>query len=257
MIKIKLLMALNYRWEFFFNLASQIAVLFITAFFWKAAYSTVSVAAGVDERQMLVYSVMAIVLACVNNITIENMLRDKVRRGNVAVDYIKPVNVFLMYYSEDGGGVITSILQNVLPIIICASLFIVAPIPASFARLLLFIAAAIVSFVMQWLLSAIFGLLYFKVIDMGPMGNIKEYLIKILSGTFVPIWFFPQFLQNFMNYLPFVYLYQFPLSIYIGKATYSEIATGFAVQFVWLIVFFVLFVIYRKRVEGNMMVQGG
>ncbi len=257
MVKIRLLLALSYRWEVYINLLGQIGVLFVTAFFWHAAYSKVDVAAGVNERQMITYAIMAIVMGNVFSISIEDTLRGKVRMGNIAIDYIKPINVFLMYFFEEFGGIVTALLQSALPVFVCACLFIIAPLPASAAHLGLFAVSSVLSYMIQWLLSAMFGLLYLKVIDMGPLGNVKSQIIRLLAGVVVPIWFFPQIVQDILKYLPFIYMYQFPLSIYIGRASFDEIAAGFIVQSLWLIVFFICFIIYKRRTEGNIMVQGG
>ena len=51
----------------------------------------------------------------------------------------------------------------------------------------------------------------------------KKHLIRLLSGSIIPIWFFPDWLADILNLLPFVYIYQLPLDIYIGSATNDEI----------------------------------
>lgn len=257
MTKIKLLMALNYRSEFFINLLVQVILLFTTALFWKAAYKGIDTVEMVNEQQMLVYSIISIILTNSFGINVENALRGKVRMGSVAVDYIKPVKIFLMYFSEDIGNVVTSFIQNVIPIFIFSSLFIIVPKPASTVHFLLFLVSSVFSYMILWFIAAIFGLFYFRVIDMGPVGGIKDYLIKILSGTFVPIWFFPTPVQNALQFLPFIYTYQLPISIFIGRASFEDAVKGMLVQIIWILIFGVLFMRLKKSIEKNIFVQGG
>ncbi len=257
MIKVKLLLAFNYRAEFFIGMISKMVLLSATAFFWKAAYKGIDVQGAVNERQMLIYSVISIIMSQIFSISVEDNIRSRVRMGNVAVDFIKPVNVFLMYFSEDIGNAVTSIVQKVVPIIIFSVLFIVTPVPYSILHFMLFAVSAIISYMILWFSNAIFGLFYFWAIDMGPLGTIKDYLILILSGSFVPIWFFPQSVQAVLKCLPFIYMYQHPISIYIGKVSYSEAAGGIFIQIVWTVIFALIFNHIKKRVERNVLVQGG
>ncbi|PKM62629.1 MAG: hypothetical protein CVU97_04180 [Firmicutes bacterium HGW-Firmicutes-21] len=257
MTKMKLLLSMNYRFDFFTKLAVQVILLFVTSFFWKAAYRGIDTVQMVNEQQMIIYSVMSIVLASVFTASVESNIRSKVRQGNVAVDYIKPVNVFWMYFAEDIGNMVTNIIQRVAPVLICASFFIVVPKPVSLAHFLLFLTSSCFSFLILWLISALVGLFYFKVIEMGPIGIIKDYLIRLLAGTFVPIWFFPSSVQTVLQFLPFIYTYQLPLSIFIGRTSLNDALWGMLIQILWVLIFFALFVRLKNHVERNILVQGG
>ena len=57
--------------------------------------------------------------------------------------------------------------------------------------------------------------------------------------------------------LPFVYIYQLPLSIYIGKGAQAEQIGQMKIQFIWLAILFALFCFAQNRVTRKVMVQGG
>jgi ABC-type uncharacterized transport system, permease component len=257
MTKIQMLLSLSYKFEFFTNLLTRFILLFVTAFFWKAAYSNLGTVGDISQNQMLTYSVISLIMSSIFSVRVENTIHSRVRMGNVAVDFIKPVNIFLMYLTEDIGHMVNSLLQTALPILICSSLFIIVPLPASFAHFLLFLVSAALSYAILWLISAIFGLFYFWFIEMGPVGEIKNYLVQILSGVFIPIWFFPQVIQDILKFLPFIYIYQHPIGIYIGRTPFPEALMGLVVQLVWIALFTMLFKLLQKRVMGNILVQGG
>ena len=257
MIKVKLLLALSYKYEVFLTFVTQIILLFVTAYFWKAAYKGIDTVEQVNEQGMLIYAVLALALGELFTISIENNVRRKIRQGNVAVDYIKPVHIFLMYFSEDIGEMITTIIQKVIPMLIFSTIFVVVPVPASFAHFILFLISIAFSYLILWYISAIFAMFNFIVIDIGPIGMIKDYIILILSGSFIPIWFFPDFIQKILVYLPFIYTYQLPLSIFIGKTTYLQAFSSMAIQIVWVLVFAILFTLLKNRIEKNILVQGG
>jgi len=73
----------------------------------------------------------------------------------------------------------------------------------------------------------------------------------------VPLWFFPQNLQYLFKFLPFVYIYQLPLSIYIGKLGFGDLGRQMGIQLIWLLVLYVVFKVIQKTVLSNIIVQGG
>lgn len=44
---------------------------------------------------------------------------------------------------------------------------------------------------------------------------LKYHFVNMLSGAMIPVWFFPDWLQTAVNCLPFVYMFQTPLGIFI------------------------------------------
>ena len=257
MIKVRFLLALSYRFDVFITISIRLIFLFASVFFWKTAFAGIDEVADVNEEQMLVYSIMAIILTIVNTFYIENKVRQKIRQGDVAIDFIKPVNVFLLYFMEDLGDSISSIIQRALPILICAMLFVIVPLPYSLLHFLLFLLSSVFSFLILWLLAALFALLYFKFIDLGPLAYVKNYLVTILSGALIPVWFYPEPVQRVLDYLPFIYIYQLPLSIFIGREDLAGALTGIGIQIFWCILLALLFNFCRKRIEKAIIAQGG
>ena len=102
-----------------------------------------------------------------------------------------------------------------------------------------------------------FGMICFSQIHVDALFQVKKHLIRLLSGSIIPIWFFPTWLKAILEALPFAYLYQLPLNIYIGKVTGSEIVIGLFIQLAWLIAEFVLFMYLQNKVTKKVLVQGG
>lgn len=257
MIKIKLLLAFNYRFEVLFGLLAKLLILCATVFFWRAAYHNINSVRDVSENQMIVYSVLSVILSSLFDVSVEGNIRGRIRKGSIAVDYIKPVRMFAMYFCEDLGNSVSSMVITAVPVLAVSSIFFINPLPASPLHLMLFLPSVCLSYGILWLMSALFGLLYFWLIDIGPLGYVKDYIILILSGSFVPVWLFPQSVQLILKFLPFIYTYQLPLSVYIGKASPGEALNGMAVQALWVAVFGLLFTYLKKRVEKKVLVQGG
>ena len=256
-IKIKILMALSYRFEAFSATLMQFIILAVGSFFWRAVYAGHAAVQDTTLEQMLIYTVMSVLLHCFFSTGVEENLRGRIGQGEIAVDMIKPINLFGMYLAGDAGQIVVNMAQKGLPLLLFAWLFVAKPVPASLAGAALFLCSAVMSFLVQWLIAAIFGMLNFWLIDIGNIGGVKNYIVAFLSGSVVPLWFFPVWVQKAMAFLPFVYIYQTPIGFYIGKIAPSEAPLILSIQLGWVLVFFGLFLLMKRKAMGYLVVQGG
>lgn len=246
-----------YRFDVYGNIIMQCIIMFASAFFWRALYQGVDQVQGVDVQSMLTYTVVSSMMSVVLMTGVENRVIHSVEKGTVATDLLKPINLFGIYFFEDLGTITALLVQNLVPILIIGSLCIRVPKPASLEAFLLFLGSLVLAFFIQWLLAVCFAMWAFTAIDMGPMVQVKKHLIRLLSGSIIPMWFFPEWLTNILNVLPFVYIYQLPLDFYIGKYQLTTVWPRLVLQFGWVCLLFLLFLFLQKRVTSKVMVQGG
>ena len=231
--------------------------MFSTAFFWKALYQGYDTVKGVQVEDMLVYTVVSSMMSLLFLINVESRVISSVRKGTVATDMLKPINLFGIYFFEDLGYTTSIFFQNVIPVLIIGSLFIAVPKPDGLMAFLLFLPSVVMSYLINWLLAACYSTWAFTAINMSSMVAVKQHLVRLLSGSIIPMWFFPEWLSNILNLLPFVYIYQLPLDIYIGKYDIAVILPKMGMQLIWLIILGALFWYLQKRVTKHVMVQGG
>lgn len=249
--------ALAYRFDVFANIIFQCIVMFATAFFWKAIYSGYDSVQGANVNDMLTYTVISSVMSILFVTTVEFRLMESVEKGTVAMDMLKPVPLFGIYFFEDIGNITSLAFINGLPILLIGSVLIGAPLPADGVSAVLFFISLILSFFINWIFAALFSLLSFVTINMSPLIQVKKHILRLLSGSIIPIWFFPEWAENILELLPFVYIYQLPLDLYIGRYTVEAAIPKLAVQLVWLVVLSVSFYWAEKSMTKKVMVQGG
>ena len=255
--KTQVLQTLAYRADVFGNILGQCIVLFATAFFWKALFTGHDAVKGVVVDDMLVYTIISSCMSIFFTINVEYRVSTSVRKGTVATDMLKPINLFGIYFFEDLGNTCSLFFQNILPILIIGSIFIKVPSPAGLSEFLLFIPCVILSYLINWVFAACYSTLSFVTLRMGALGALKFHMIRLLSGSVIPMWFFPEWLQAVLNILPFAYIYQLPLDIYIGKVSIAEALPKMGLQLMWLILLYCLFLSLQRVVTKHVMVQGG
>ena len=256
-VKTQIIKSMTYEFNVYGNIIMQTIIMITSAYFWKALYKDQSMVGDVDAGNMLTYIVISSALSVLLITNVERRIEQSVEKGTVATDMIKPVDLFGMYFAEDIGSIIALIFQNMVPILLIGSLMIKVPVMADIRALPLFIISVMESFLINWLLAALFGMIAFKTMNISALLQVKKHLIRLLSGSIIPVWFFPEGVANVLNSLPFVYIYQLPLSIYIGRGDWDEHIAQMKIQSLWLVVLLILFYFVQNRATRRVMVQGG
>ena len=255
--KTRIIRSFTYKFDVYGNILMQAIIMITTAFFWKAVFGNETFENGVTADKMLIYTVMSSALSVMFTTGVERRIQQSVEKGSIATDMMKPVNPFGVFLAEDVGSLIALIFQNLLPIIIIGSLLVKPPVISSAAAIPAFGASLALSMGINWLFAAIFGMWAFTAISMDALFQVKKHLIRLLSGSIIPIWFFPDWLADILNLLPFVYIYQLPLDIYIGSASGQDISRRMIIQLVWFILLAGIFLLLSKKSLKKVMVQGG
>lgn len=255
--KIQILKSMAYKFDVYGNIIMQTIIMIAVAFFWKALFKNADSLGGVTVDTMLTYTVVSSMVSVVLTTNVEWRITDSVRKGTIAIDMMRPVNIFNVFFAENLGGITALIFQNLIPIFLIGSLIIKLPVPASAFDGFLFVISLGMAFLINWYIAVIFGMWAFKIIEMSALIQVKKHLIRLLSGSMIPIWFFPDWLRNILECLPFVYIYQMPISIYVGQYTVDSLQKGLLLQLFWVVVLFLIKTYLEKRVIQSIMIQGG
>lgn len=255
--KMRIQTMMAYRMDTWTFMVMQCLIMAAMGFFWRAVYGGAEAAHGVTGDIMVTYTVISQLMSSLYYMGVEDRISDAVKTGSIATDMIKPINLFSLYFAEDIGNIAFNFVFSTVPMFAVALLVFGLPAPASAAHFGLFFVSFILGYAINWVFSAIFAMMAFTAIDLGPVFSIKYHFVNMLSGSVVPLWFFPEWLRNAMYCLPFVYMYQEPLSMYIGKYTPAECLAKLGIQAAWLAGLLVVFAFAQNRATHRVMVQGG
>jgi ABC-2 type transport system permease protein len=232
--RLSIIGSLAYRFEVFAATVSNFILLLTTVYLWKAAYKGVHAVAGVSEKQMLTYAIMSALISSVMLNRVQGVMFNKVRQGQIAVDFIRPLTPLAQWFFEDIGVSISALVIYLGPLLLASVAFIQLPTPASPGAFACFLVSSLFCYGILWLMSGIMGCVSFWVTDLGNLGIIKSYLVRIFSGGFVPLWLFPPAVRTASRFMPFQYTYQTPLGIFVGKIPLRDALPAMGLQIVWI-----------------------
>lgn len=256
-IKIRIQSALAYRFNVISTILIQCLLMFAMACFWKAAYGGTGTVSGVNQEDMLTYTIISVIMGNLLTMGVEDRIESSVRSGSVALDMLKPVNIYGIYLAEDIGDMVIAFFQIAVPLLILGTVMFGFPAPESAGHFAFFLISFGIGYLINWMLAALLGMCAFKVISMGPIRNVKGFIMKLLSGSVIPLWFFPDGFRRLLELLPFVNIYQLPLGIYIGRYTFEEMLQYTGLQLFWCIALWLVFHAAQKKAAAVVLIQGG
>lgn len=256
-IKIQIINFMEFHVDFALSiLLTSINILFY-AFLWKSVYADESAIAGITWGQMIVYSVCSNLITNIFAIGIESKINDSVKTGNIAYLLSKPINLVGYWLSYDLGALLQQLVSHLLPIMGLVAFIIVMKVDIQATGCLLFIVSVLMSYLILWNISFLTGAVSFWYNELGTISEFKNLIILLLSGSFVPLWFFPEWIQKISSFLPFQSIYQIPLGILIGKYKAAESGLNMLFQLFWVVLTYILVLITYRKARKKLVVQGG
>jgi ABC-2 type transport system permease protein len=116
------------------------------------------------------------------------------------------------------GANLFRILFELIPVILVSLLFFHLLLP-QWTHFLIFLLMLINFLVLNFLVTYIIGLISFWYILVWQLNVVLNGIVRLFSGAFIPVWFFPASFMLMSYFLPFRLMYYEPISVYLGKVS--------------------------------------
>lgn len=244
--------------------ASSLLCLF---FLWMAVYSnsTTDVINGFTFKEIVAYTVIINIFGfTMGGGETQDVITDEIQNGQIAMSLIKPISYRLRFIFSTLGSLIASDLIVGFPLLIISTIvlkvngYMTIGTPAHFIMILVFFLVAQV--LAKWLydvIDYIFGLISFYTMASFGLFQIKDTVINFLSGTLIPIAFFPEWAGKIVNYLPFVGMAQNPTMIYLGRTNVNEALIAILMQVLWIAALEIFAHFFYQKAIKIVIIQGG
>jgi len=256
-MKLQMQVYLTYRFEVFAALITRFILILANLFLWSSVYTGQDTIQGVSRDQMITYSILSVCLSIMCQCGVQGSLNGDVRGGNIAILLMRPYHLLAGYFAEDIGTIVVKTCTIVAPILVLSGIFLPFQGPASWSVLPLVLLGYLFGFLILWLLSVLVSMFTFVTMELGNMGVVKDTIVAILSGSMIPLWFFPKGVEQALMLTPFPYTYQTPLGLYIGKISPSEGMWQILIQLCWVVLLMAVVSFVWKKVQNKVLIQGG
>jgi ABC-2 type transport system permease protein len=243
--------AMEYRMDFLMSLISGGFTVIIQLFLWTAIYggqeAEDAVLFGYEYSQMVVYVVMAAIMARIVATGFEYDIMSDIMEGNMNRFFVQPVGHLPFRIVGFLGA---KVVENVMAVLIGAGLLVLLIFTVgaefSFLNIIIALAVAPLSLMINSMMFYFLSATSFWLTWGWGVFNGWGVVTTILSGGIFPIGVFGETIVGILRFLPFQYIVYFPLNIVVGNASRMDIVEGVAMQLVWIFIFWVISKLYWK-----------
>lgn len=259
-IKLRLNVGLQYRFAAIAGIATQFFFGAMYIMIYEAYYRT-GISGGMEWQQLVSYLWLnqAFFFLTYFNL-LDPDIHDSIVTGQVSYEFIRPVNIYWLWYSKLFAKKIAGTALRFFPVILIALLL---PFqyslkgPASGMAFLLFI----VTLFFGVLLSIAIGMLIYSLMfyTTSSKGIFSVYAVtaEFFAGAIIPIPFMPEILQKICFALPFRYVIDLPYRLYCGNISVTEGIQSALIQLVWIVAIIALGLLVMKNARKKLVIQGG
>jgi len=251
--------SLTYRAHFIFQILASSLAIVVQFFLWQAVFASSNQASiqGMNFQDTFVYVSLATALNVLMRTWTEWYVSSQILSGDIVMYLFKPIEHMHWTFFESLGGVIGNFITITLPSLIVIFLVFGAKIAVGF-NLVIFVPALFLSWVLNFLFDYTIGLTCFWTMSIWGISATKDALIVFLSGALIPLPFYPEQLRQLLYWLPFAWMYHFPLSVINAKSPdWLYWLKGLGVQIFWVAFMYLLVRAYRSVATKKLTVNGG
>ena len=251
---------LTYTKNAWMSVASGFVGIMLQVMIWTALYAGNGNQAvmGRSLKDMLTYTIIAsLVGAVTSGGRLSHTAQEKMKSGEIALDYLRPVSPRGMLIAATWGDKIVFLIIQAIPITLAALLVGGIGAPVSIGQLLLFMLSLLLGYMINLALELLMATFAFWFVSTSTIGWFLSFFNLAMSGAIVPLWLLPDWLKAISQALPFQAAAYIPVTIYMGGMGAAEFFSAIGVQLLWIAGLWGLQEIMWRRGIRRIVVHGG
>lgn len=257
MIRVRFLMMLAYRTNYYSGILIYSINIGAYYFLWSAIYGSNEEIQGLSVLQMTTYVAVSWMARAFYFNNIDREIAAEIKDGKVAIEMIRPYNYLGMKTMQALGEGIFRLLFFSVPGMIIVALIFPISFSASFMTWVFFLISLVFSFIVNTQINLLTGIMSFFLFNNSGLIRAKRVVIDLFSGLLLPISFFPLWAQSVMSYLPFQAISYIPSMIFTEGFVGKEIYHAVLIQALWALVLLIPIRLLWTLAKKQLIVQGG
>ena len=245
-----------YRFNLIVTALGSLLTLWAQVFIWMALLAGDSTE-GINIASMLSYVIISAIIMTLTSTTMSYQLGQKVQTGDIMMDFLRPISLKNYLFADNLGNNIFQVSFITLPAAIITGLIFGFEIPDSALNILLFLPSLVIGVLISFYFHYLVGLLAFWLETTWYIPFFTGALIQLFSGATIPLWFYPEWLYQITEWLPFRLIFFEPISILLGERQGLQLLTIFSFQVMWVGILWLVERFLWKRVQTKIVVNGG
>jgi ABC-2 type transport system permease protein len=182
---------------------------------------------------------------------------ERIRTGDVAVDFIRPIDVQMSYLAMDLGRATFTLIPRGIPSVLVGMVTIGVVMPGAVLPYVLGALSLVLGVAISFLCRYAVNLLGFWIVETRGVRTLYAVVSGFLCGLYVPVAIFPGWLSVLANATPFPSTIQSPVDVISGRVTGAAALGVLAVQVLWVVVVFLAGRLLTHAGRRKLEIQGG
>lgn len=213
--------------------------------------------AGYDLASMAAYVWLSQGLLGAVQLNGTSEIGERVRTGEVAIDFARPLDIQTSYLAADLGKNLFNLTTRLAPPLVIGALTTGLRLPGTVGPYLLGAVAILFGMTISFLGRYAVNVLGFWLVEGRGLRNFYMIVSTFLSGLFVPVAMFPGWLHALANCTPFPSILMTPIDVLSGRVVGADAVKLVAVQAFWIVVTVAIGRMLTARGRFKLEVQGG
>jgi ABC-2 type transport system permease protein len=251
-IKFGFIQGLSFRTEIIGWIILSVFPNIVLFFIWSSVYNGNTSVRGYNLADLLQYFFLSMVISGLTGSHFENWRAKEIRDGKIDFFLTRPfVYPFEILFSDLGSRIFYCLIS--LPIFFISYFalsltFSLATFTVSLMAFIQFILFMFFAYLVEFCFALFAVFLSFWFEGAEGLEHFKWISITVFSGAMIPLAFMPQWLQGFVNALPFKYMYAFPIALIQHRAT-MQVSDVMYMLFTLLLSFLLLRVLWSFAIK--------
>lgn len=248
---------LQYRAAAFAGFGTQLFWGLIRIMIFAAFFESTQAEQPMTYDQVVTYIWLSQALLILLPFNSDPDVRTMIRSGNVVYELVRPTNLYFFWYSRAIAQRTAPGLFRAIPMFIVASLFFGLSAPPNTFAAWAWLFSTVCAILIGAAITNLLNISMLWTISGEGISTLLSAATWLLSGIVLPLLFFPDWAQSFLNALPFCYIMDIPFRFYLGQIPATEIWHHAPYQLGWVVCLIGLGHHLLKRATTRLVVQGG
>lgn len=248
---------LQYRAAALAGFGTQLFWGLIRVMIFEAFYRSTSAPQPMTYAQTVTYLWLIQAMLLLIPWSIDAELRALIRSGGVAYELLRPADLYWFWYSRALAGRIAPVMLRCVPMFVVAGLFFGLQPPASVAAAGAWLLATVGAVLLSCAITNLLAISLLWTVAGDGIVRLLSVLSTLLSGSIVPLPFFPDWSQPILALLPFRGLIDSPFRLYTGHIPPDQALAVVGHQVAWTAGLVLLGRALLGLGARRMVVQGG
>ncbi|NLO49241.1 MAG: ABC transporter permease [Clostridiales bacterium] len=259
--KIRFSAVIQYRAAALAGIATQFAWGFLEIFAFRTIYSGNESGFPMPFSQLSSYIwLQQAFLALFMTWFYDRDILDAISSGNISYELSRPLDLYGRWFFQTAANRVARALLRCAPILVVA-FFLPGPFRLSLPENGVQALGFLVSLALGLGVVVAFGMLIytltFYTLSSTGLWAVFAMLADFMSGSVIPLPFFPSGIRKIAELLPFASMQNLPLRIYVGNIAGSDMLIGLVLQCFWLLSLVIFGRLIMRRALTKVTVHGG